>query len=52
MRCIRIPTRRGAIWRLSQPVGTCTVIWWGRSCSQAVRSYQDHQRALRTGEPA
>lgn len=45
MRCIRINTRRGPVWRLIDGV----VIYTGRSISEVVARYQAASRARRGG---
>ncbi|MBP9032552.1 MAG: hypothetical protein KBG29_01575 [Pseudomonadales bacterium] len=45
MRCTRINTRNGPVWRLLAD----GVTFYGRSIREAVARYQAHSRALRGG---
>lgn len=45
MRCHRIDTKRGPVWRLI----TANVIFTGRSIGECVARYQAHSRAMRGG---
>lgn len=46
MRCIRINTGAGPIWRIVAD----GITFYGRSISEAVARYQAHSRARRGGE--